>query len=84
MAGTARGNGLHPPRDAGSGHVAGRATFHLCIPLGYPAEGARFGGSRRRPIRETTYLDHWGAPVPWTWTRADRAIAPVGAARDEA
>jgi hypothetical protein len=40
-------------------------TFHFCIPLGYPAEGARFGGSRRRPTRETTYLDHWGAPVPW-------------------
>jgi nitroreductase len=41
-------------------------TFHFCIPLGYPAEGARFGGSRRRPTRETTYLDHWGDPVPWT------------------
>jgi hypothetical protein len=41
-------------------------TFHFCIPLGYPAEGARFGGSRRLPIRETTYLDHWGAAVPWT------------------
>ena len=40
-------------------------TFHFCIPLGYPAEGARFGGSRRLPIRETTYLDHWGVPVPW-------------------
>ena len=41
-------------------------TFHFCIPLGYPAEGARFGGSRRRPTRETVYLDHWGEPVPWT------------------
>jgi nitroreductase len=40
-------------------------TFHFCIPLGYPAEGARFGGSRRRPTRETTFLDHWGGPVPW-------------------
>jgi hypothetical protein len=46
--------------------VPAELTFHFCIPLGYPAEGARFGGSRRRPIRETTYLDHWGAPVPWT------------------
>ena len=63
--------------------VPAELTFHFCIPLGYPAEGARFGGSRRRPTRETTYLDHWGAPVPWTWTRADRAIAPWGAARDE-
>jgi nitroreductase len=40
-------------------------TFHFCIPLGYPAEGARFGGSRRRPTRETTFLDRWGGPVPW-------------------
>jgi hypothetical protein len=39
--------------------------FHLCIPLGYPAEGARFGG-RRRPTHETTHLDHWGGPVPWS------------------
>jgi hypothetical protein len=45
--------------------VPAELTFHFCIPLGYPAEGARFGGSRRRPTRETTYLDHWGAPVPW-------------------
>jgi len=46
--------------------VPSELTFHFCIPLGYPAEGARFGGSRRLPTRETTSLDHWGAPVPWT------------------
>ena len=40
-------------------------AFHFCIPLGYPAEGARFGGSRRRPIRETVFLDRWSAPAPW-------------------
>jgi nitroreductase len=40
-------------------------VFHFCIPLGYPGEGARFGGSRRRPTRETTYFDRWGGPVPW-------------------
>ena len=40
-------------------------TFHFCIPLGYPGEGARFGGSRRRPTSETTYLNRWGATVPW-------------------
>jgi nitroreductase len=40
-------------------------VFHFCIPLGYPAEGEHFGGSRRRPTAETTYLDRWGAPVPW-------------------
>ena len=39
------------------------ATFHFCIPLGYPAE--RFGGSRRRPTAETTFWNRWGAPVPW-------------------
>ena len=46
--------------------VPAEVAFHFCIPLGYPAEGARFGGSRRLPTRETTHLDHWGAPVPWT------------------
>lgn len=46
--------------------VPAEVTFHFCIPLGYPAAGARFGGSRRRPTRETTFFDHWGAPVPWT------------------
>ena len=25
-----------------------------------------FGGSRRRPTSETTYLDRWGGAVPWT------------------
>ena len=46
--------------------VPAEVAFHFYVPLGYPAEGARFGGSRRLPTRETTYLDHWGAPVPWT------------------
>jgi nitroreductase len=41
-------------------------AFHFCIPLGYPAAGARFGGSRRRPTAETTCLNRWGSPVPWT------------------
>ena len=41
-------------------------TFHFCIPLGYPGEGARFGGSRRAPTSETTYLNQWGGAVPWT------------------
>jgi nitroreductase len=39
-------------------------AFHFCIPLGYPQ--GNFGGSRRMPTSKTTYLDHWGAPVPWT------------------
>jgi nitroreductase len=37
--------------------------FHLCIPLGYP--GGRFGPTQRRPTSETTFLNAWGAPVPW-------------------
>lgn len=40
-------------------------TFHFCIPLGYPDAGATFGGARRRPTSETTFLDQWGTPVPW-------------------
>ena len=39
-------------------------TFHFCIPLGYPR--TVYGSSRRRPTSETTYLNRWGAPVPWT------------------
>lgn len=31
------------------------------IPLGYPAQGERFGGSRRQPIEEVTFYDKWGA-----------------------
>ena len=30
------------------------------IPLGYPATGERFGGSRRRPVDEVTFHDRWG------------------------
>ena len=37
--------------------------FHLCIPLGYPR--GRFGPTRRREAAEVSYLNHWGAPVPW-------------------
>ena len=40
-------------------------TLHFCIPLGYPADGARFGGSRRRPTSQMTYQDRWGQPAPW-------------------
>jgi nitroreductase len=43
--------------------IPAEATFHFCIPLGYP-EG-RFGGSVRRPTAETTYFETWGTPPPW-------------------
>jgi nitroreductase len=39
-------------------------TFHFCIPLGYPR--GNFGPTTRKPTSETTYLDQWGAPVPWS------------------
>jgi nitroreductase len=34
------------------------------IPLGWPAEGERFGGSRRKPFVEVTYYDRWGSQRP--------------------
>ena len=30
------------------------------IPIGYPAEGVRFGGSRRKPLTEVVFYDRWG------------------------
>jgi nitroreductase len=38
-------------------------AFHLCVPLGYPQ--GRFGPNVRKKTSETTYLNHWGGPVPW-------------------
>jgi hypothetical protein len=38
--------------------------FHFCVPLGYPQ--GNFGPTSRRPTVETTFLDRWDAPVPWT------------------
>ena len=37
--------------------------FHLCIPLGYPR--GNFGPTQRLSTAETTYLNRWGAAVPW-------------------
>jgi len=39
------------------------ARFHFCVPLGYPR--GNFGPTTRKPTAETTFLDRWGAPVPW-------------------
>jgi nitroreductase len=33
------------------------------IPLGYPAEPDHLGGSRRKPVSEVAYLDHWGVAL---------------------
>jgi nitroreductase len=38
-------------------------AFHFCIPMGYPL--TRFGGSVRKPIAETCFLDRWGGAGPW-------------------
>lgn len=43
--------------------VPADATFHFCIPLGYPQ--GNFGPTSRKPTAETTYLNAWGSPVPW-------------------
>jgi nitroreductase len=37
--------------------------FHFCIPLGHPR--GNFGPTNRKPTSETTFLNRWGAPVPW-------------------
>jgi nitroreductase len=38
--------------------------FHFCVPLGYPR--GKFGPTTRKPTSETTFLDRWDAPVPWS------------------
>ena len=43
--------------------VPKEATFHFCVPLGYPK--GKFGPTRRRPTSETTFLNMWGGAVPW-------------------
>ena len=30
------------------------------VPMGYPAEGERFGGARRRPLADVVHYDGWG------------------------
>src|SRR6266496_3128557 len=52
--------------------VPSEMEFHLCIPLGYPR--GNFGTTQRRPTAETTFLNHWGAAVPW----ATSEVASVG------
>src|SRR5262245_43501948 len=38
-------------------------AFHFCVPLGYPQ--GNFGPNGRKPTSETTFLNRWGAAVPW-------------------
>jgi len=35
------------------------ATVAL-LPVGFPAEGSRYGPTRRRPLKEVAFSDRWG------------------------
>ncbi len=57
---------LHPsvmPRFRAMFGIPDEVGFHFCVPLGYPQ--GNFGPNVRKPTRETTFLDRWGAAVPW-------------------
>jgi nitroreductase len=57
---------LHPsvmPRFRAMFEIPDDTGFHFCIPLGYPQ--GKFGPTVRKPTAETTFLNRWGAPVPW-------------------
>jgi nitroreductase len=57
---------LHPtvmPRFHAMFDIPEDVAFHFCVPLGYPQ--GNFGPTNRKPTSETTYLNRWGAPVPW-------------------
>ena len=43
--------------------VPEEATFHCCIPLGYPR--GRFGPTQRLPTSQTTFWNRWGQHPPW-------------------
>jgi nitroreductase len=43
--------------------VPEEATFHCCIPLGYPR--GRFGPTQRLPTSQTTFWNRWGQRPPW-------------------
>ena len=47
-------------------NVPATARFHLLVPLGYPTSTEAFGLPRRKPTAQTTYLNAWGTPVPWS------------------
>ena len=32
------------------------------LPLGYPADGVRYGRTRRQPVEQVTYSEKWGQP----------------------
>ena len=40
--------------------IPSRVETAALIPLGYPGEGQRFGGSIRKPLSEVVFYDGWG------------------------
>ena len=40
-------------------HISSSVETAGLIPVGYPAEGERFGGARRRPLSEVVFHDLW-------------------------
>jgi nitroreductase len=58
---------LHPsvmPRFRTLFDIPDDVGFHFCVPLGYPQ--GNFGPNVRKPTSETTFLNRWESPVPWT------------------
>jgi nitroreductase len=41
-------------------HIPDTVETAALIPVGYPAEGVRFGHARRRPLSEVVFHDRWG------------------------
>ena len=41
-------------------HIPATVETAALIPVGYPAEGVRFGHARRRPLSEVVFHDRWG------------------------
>ena len=41
-------------------HIPETVETAALIPVGYPAEGARFGRARRKPLSEVVFHDRWG------------------------
>jgi nitroreductase len=41
-------------------HIPATVETAALIPVGYPAEGARFGQARRRPLSAVVFHDRWG------------------------
>ena len=41
-------------------HIPATVETAALIPVGYPAEGIRFGRARRRPLSEVVFHERWG------------------------